>query len=90
MLESIALGAFPIQSDTSCADEWIIDGKSGFIVPPEDPEMIASALRKAISDDYLVDNAAEINETTAQNYLDYGVIKEKVIKFYTKLGIDKS
>ena len=90
LLESIALGAFPIQSNTSCADEWIIDGESGFIVPPEYPEILASALRKAISDDRLVDNAARINETTAKKYLDYWVIKEKVIKFYAKLGIDRS
>jgi len=90
LLESIAMGAFPIQSNTSCADEWIVDGKSGFIVPPEDPEIIASALRKAISDNNLIDNAASINEETAKKYLDYGVIREKVIKFYTDLGTDKS
>jgi glycosyltransferase involved in cell wall biosynthesis len=90
LLESIVLGAFPIQSNTSCADEWIIDGKSGFIVPPEDPEIIASALRKAISDNDLVDNAVSINEETAKKYLDYEVIRAKVIKIYSDLGIDKS
>lgn len=84
LLESIALGAFPIQSNTSCADEWIVDGKSGFIVPPEDPQIIASTLRKAISDNDLIDHAAEINEETADKYLDYWVIREKVIKFYTE------
>jgi len=86
LLESITMGAFPIQSNTSCADEWIIDGKSGFIVPPEDPEIIAAALRKAIINNDLVDNAAVINEETAKKHLEYGVIKEKVIKFYTKVG----
>jgi glycosyltransferase involved in cell wall biosynthesis len=90
LLESITLGAFPIQSNTSCADEWIVDGKSGFIVPPEDPETVASAIRKAISGNELVDNAALINEETARKFLDYWVIKDKVIKFYTKLGTDRS
>jgi glycosyltransferase involved in cell wall biosynthesis len=89
LLESIVMGAFPIQSNTSCADEWIVDGKSGFIVPPEDPEIIASALRKAIGDNNLVDNAASINEETAKKFLDYWGIREKVIKFYTDLGTDK-
>ena len=36
-LESMAMGSFPIQSNTSCADEWIENGKSGILVPPEDP-----------------------------------------------------
>jgi glycosyltransferase involved in cell wall biosynthesis len=90
LLEAIALGAFPIQSNTSCADEWIIDGRSGFIVPPEDPETVAYAIRKAINNNELVDNATLINEEIARKFLDYWVIKDKVIKFYTKLGIDKS
>ena len=89
LLESIVLGAFPIQSNTSCADEWIINGKSGFIVPPEDAEVIATALRKAITEDDLVNMASLINDETAKKYLDYDRIKENVIKFYTKLGIDK-
>lgn len=85
LMEAIVMGAFPIQSNTSCADEWIIDGKSGFIVPPEDPDIIASAIRKAVSDDNLVDTAAQINEETANKNLDFFVIREKVIELYTKL-----
>ena len=34
LLEAMAMGSFPIQTCTACADEWIIDGKSGFIVQP--------------------------------------------------------
>ena len=34
------MGSFPIQSDTACADEWIEDGVSGLIVPPEDPDSL--------------------------------------------------
>jgi len=90
MLEAMVMGAYPIQSDTSCANEWIEDGISGFIVPPEDPNIIASALRKAIADDNLVDNAARINEETAIRNLDFWVIRQKVIDLYTKLVTDKS
>jgi len=90
MLEAIVMGAFPIQSNTSCANEWIEDGISGFITPPEDPDIIASAIRKAIIDDNLVDNAARINDETAKKNLDYWVIRQKVIELYTKLVTDKS
>jgi glycosyltransferase involved in cell wall biosynthesis len=36
MLEAMAMGAIPIQTCTSCADEWIINGEAGFLVEPND------------------------------------------------------
>ena len=61
LLEAMAMGSFPIQTCTACADEWIIDGKSGFIVRPDALEQIADRLLRAINDDALVDNAATLN-----------------------------
>lgn len=85
LLEAMVMGAFPIQSNTSCANEWIIDGKSGLIVPPEDPDIIADALRKALSDDILVDNAEKLNKDTADKKLDCNIIREEVITLYSKI-----
>ena len=82
LLEAMAMGTFPIQSCTACADEWIVNGQSGFIVPPEDPQAIAEALRRALTDDLLVDRAAEINAQTIAERLDNSVIKPQVIKMY--------
>ena len=86
LLESMAMGSFPIQSNTSCANEWVKDGKSGFIVPPEDPEIIEKALRKALTDDKLVDSAAKINWQIVKNRLDEKILKKKVIDFYKTVG----
>jgi len=82
LLEAMAMGTFPIQSCTACADEWIANGESGFIVPPEDPRAIAEALRRALTDDPLVNRAAEINAQTIAQRLDNSVIKPQVIKMY--------
>jgi glycosyltransferase involved in cell wall biosynthesis len=82
LLEAMVMGAFPIQSCTSCADEWIQDGKGGLIVPPEEPSKIANAIRRALTDDALVDQAAEINAQTARERLDYSVIQPQVMKIY--------
>ncbi len=82
LLEAMVMGAFPIQSNTSCADEWIVNGTSGFIVPPEDPLVIADAIKKAIKNDDLIDNAVEINYNTARNRLESNKIKASVIKIY--------
>ena len=61
LLEAMAMGSFPIQTCTACAEEWIVDGKSGFIVRPDQPEQIAQSLAAALSDDKLVDDAAILN-----------------------------
>jgi glycosyltransferase involved in cell wall biosynthesis len=84
-LEAIIMGAFPIQSNTACADEWIVNGETGFIVPPEDPDIIADAIRQALLNDDLVDRAAEINALTARERLDEVKIKAQVVNMYQEI-----
>lgn len=82
LLESMVMGAFPIQSCTACADEWIVDGQSGMIVPPEDVDVIEQSLRRALTDDTLVDQASLLNQATARERLDSSRIRPQVIDFY--------
>lgn len=84
-LEAMVMGSFPIQSCTACVDEWIEHGVSGMIVPPEDPDIIEMAIRSALSDDVLVNEAAAINWRIAQERLDSLLIKKKVIDMYSSL-----
>jgi hypothetical protein len=81
-LESIVMGSFPIQTCTACADEWIEDGLSGFIVPPDDPQIIAARLIRALEEDTLVDRAAEINWCTAQAKLEKQKISNTIVEIY--------
>ena len=85
LLEAMVMGAFPIQSYTACADEWVEDGVSGFLVPPEDPREIAAAIRRALTDDELVNRAAEINARTAKQKLDFDIIQPQVIEMYQQM-----
>jgi glycosyltransferase involved in cell wall biosynthesis len=85
MLEAVVMGAFPIQSNTSCANEWISHGSGGFIVPAEDPEIISKAIREAVLNDSLVDNADEINKKLAYERLDEKIIKPQVIAMYKEI-----
>lgn len=82
LLEAMVMGAVPIQSCTACANEWIEDGKSGFIVPPEDPHVIAAALRRAVTDDAFTEQAVAINDETVRRRLAYGHIKKQVVEMY--------
>ena len=85
LLEAMAMGTFPIQSCTSCADEWIDNGRNGFIVPPEDPEEISTAIQKALIDDILVNQAAKMNLQIVHKRLDETLIQEKIIEMYKKI-----
>jgi glycosyltransferase involved in cell wall biosynthesis len=86
ILEAMMMGAFPIHSNTGSAEEWVKHGQSGFIVDPEDPGQIAEAVRRAATDDELVDRAAAINAKTADERLAESVIRPKVIESYQRIA----
>lgn len=85
MLESMVMGAFPIQSDTSAASEWIENGINGSIVPYDNPKAIADAVEKAVTDDALVDRAAEINLRLARDRIDVPVVVPQVKALYERV-----
>lgn len=86
LLEAMIMGAFPIQSDTISTGEWIESGKNGFLVPPEDPEEVAVAIRRALSDAALVEQAAEVNTRIADERLDRECIRSEVVSLYKRIG----
>ncbi|HET8725891.1 MAG TPA: glycosyltransferase [Alphaproteobacteria bacterium] len=85
LLEAMAFGGFPIQSDTACADEWVEDGRSGFIVSPHDTRQIADRLARAATDDALVDTAAAINRRTIERRWHVDRVRERVLSYYQSM-----
>jgi glycosyltransferase involved in cell wall biosynthesis len=88
-LEAMAMGAFPIQTNTSCCDEWFNDGEGGFIVPPDDFDVICDRFGRALTDDALVDRAAEVNWRTVKTRLDKNIIAPKVLEFYDRIFTER-
>jgi glycosyltransferase involved in cell wall biosynthesis len=86
MLEAMAMRAFPIQSDTRSTSEWITDGSNGLLVDPSDPADIAAAIRKALTDDTLMERAADLNSLQMDRRLDSSVVKPKVIQMYRDIA----
>ena len=82
LLDAISSGCFPVQTDTSCANEWISDGTTGSLVDFRDLEGIASAIQVALTDSVLVDNAALINIETAKARLSVNAISNDITQFY--------
>jgi len=79
-LEALCLGAFPIQTDTSCASEWIELGFFGSIIRPDTSE-IFTAINVSYFDKELENKRAQ-NLENAKRYLSYDLIQLQAIKFY--------
>lgn len=80
-LESIVTGAFPIQSDTSCANEWVLKGFRASIIPLDSSRLWESIV-DAVENDLIVDQAFEQNQNLALIYLSKSEIQKKALEFY--------
>jgi hypothetical protein len=60
-IEAMAMGAFPIQSSTSCASEWFIEGVSGRSLSEMSPSYIGKAISESFAESTKLDTAREMN-----------------------------
>ncbi len=88
MLEAMVMGSYPIQSDGSCAGEWIVHRQTGAIVNAEDVGEISRELELALTHDDLVDVAATANARLADIRLDRASIREIVLEAYSSAAGD--
>jgi glycosyltransferase involved in cell wall biosynthesis len=82
LLEAMSMGAFPIQTSTSCADEWISNGSSGILVRSIEPEEVAKAISTALQDDALVDSASEANTQEIESKANPKKLNQSAKSFY--------
>jgi glycosyltransferase involved in cell wall biosynthesis len=82
MLEAISMGCFPIQTSTSCANEWMNDNQSGILISLPTSDSIATAIKESLLNDALVDSAQTANSQTARERLDIARINPLVQTFY--------
>lgn len=85
-LEAMAMGSFPIQSATACANEWVVDGQGGILTQPDDVDGIAQAISRALTDDELVDRAAQINGVNISQRADSQKVGRQLIRAYEELS----
>ena len=81
--EAMCMGAFPIQTLTSCAGEWFTNQVSGILVEPNQITSTAAALLKVLRDDELVESALVDNLMKADQLFSENVLKEKAKKVYS-------
>jgi glycosyltransferase involved in cell wall biosynthesis len=80
-LEAMSQGAYPIQTNTSCASEWILKGCIGSVVGTSTAEIL-EAIMISIEDDALVDQAQIQNSKVLQINTDPQHLSEIAKSFY--------
>ena len=83
--EAMCMGAFPIQTSTSCAAEWFTDGVGGILVKPNDVAATASALLHVLRNDQLVDDAMETNLKQSEYLFSSKVLAQKAKNLYSSV-----
>lgn len=82
MIEAMSQGAVPIQSRTSCCDEWIEDQVGGFLVDYDDSSEIARLVREILSDPNIVRRAQKSNFKALNSTLNDSDTHRKIKQTY--------
>jgi glycosyltransferase involved in cell wall biosynthesis len=80
-LEALLTGVYPVQTQSSCANEWIFKGAKGAIVPPN-ADIILDEVTRALESAELVRGARTANQLIAETLLSENVIREVALTFY--------
>ena len=85
MLEAMGAGALPIMSPIDSIKEWITDGENGLLAHALYPDQIATALKRALTDDVLFERVQRLNWEIVCKRADKQLVREKVLTFYRGL-----
>lgn len=85
LLEAMACGCFPVTGDIESMRAWIIPGKNGLLVDPNDPEDLARAVIIALTNENLRDSAARWNVAKIRERADSSSVLTEIEVFYNQL-----
>jgi glycosyltransferase involved in cell wall biosynthesis len=85
MIEAMSQGAIPIQSITSCCDEWLDNGVGGYLVRYDDLDQIAAAIEDVFHDKSFQISAAQHNYDSLMSKLSETETKFRATQTYLLL-----
>jgi hypothetical protein len=86
MLEAMANGAVPIQSDTSAADEWLEQGQGGFLVKWDDVKTIKEKLIYIVKTPEFRESVARTNFEKLKSTIDSEMTLDVALQTYEMLN----
>lgn len=85
LLEAMACGCLPIVGAVESVYEWIVDGENGLVCDPTNPQALAAAILRALTDDDLRRRAQQQNIVLVRTRADYYRVMPQAESFYEAL-----
>lgn len=85
-MEAMTAGSFPIHSQGACGREVTPAGRGAMFVSATDAEEVATAVKRALDDDELVDEAQKINARAAATYFDRARSSQRLLDMYERVA----
>lgn len=84
LLESMAMGVFPIQSNPgNVTEEVIVNGKNGYLIQdPDDTAEVARHILNALGNTDLIENAGTYNFQFIAEHYNRRLLKDKIVSLY--------
>ena len=85
LLEAASTGLPIVTTDVPGCREVVMNGENGYLVPPRNPEALASAIKKLLSDKALRQKMGEKGRALVEREFDIGKIVEQTISLYQRI-----
>lgn len=85
VLEAFACGIPVIASDLPSLREWIEDGKNGLLVPPREPQALASAILNLLKQPAMMERFRSANLSLVRQRADHEIEMHKMENLYQEL-----
>jgi glycosyltransferase involved in cell wall biosynthesis len=86
VIESMAMGLPVIGADLGGTPEQVVDGETGFLVPPKDPVKLADALIKLLDDEALRARLGAAGRKRFEQYFEFENFYFKMMTVYREVG----
>lgn len=90
LLQIMATGVFPVAADIPGNREWIEAGRNGLLVDPEDPDSIADAVHRVLTDADLRREARGTNREIVESRANLDVNMEKLVQAILEMKDSRS
>ena len=87
ILEAMAMELPVVTTDIRGCREAVVDGKTGFLVPPQNSEQLAAALGNLLADKSMRETFGKAGRQRVENEYDEALVFRRLESTYQKLGI---
>jgi glycosyltransferase involved in cell wall biosynthesis len=84
VLEAMAAGLPVVASDVGGVAELVVDGETGLLVPPGDPDRLAAALARVLDDRALRERLGAAGRARARERFDLAALRAAHLDLYAR------